>query len=68
MIYFAQLPTDTVKIGTSTDVDRRMKGSPEYVRRLDAAHEKTHIPKVQIFRLAMQDWDSKNGLPAPPEI
>jgi hypothetical protein len=45
-----------------------MKGSPEYVQWLDEAHKKTHIPKVQIFRLALQAWASKNGLSAPPEI
>jgi len=45
-----------------------MKGSPEYVDWLDLAHKRTHIPKVQIFRLAVADWAKKNGLPAPPEI
>lgn len=45
-----------------------MKGSPEYVQWLDDAHKKTHIPKVQIFRLALQVWATKNGLESPPEI
>jgi hypothetical protein len=45
-----------------------MKGSPEYVAWLEAAHRKTHIPKVQIFRLALADWATKMGLPEPPEI
>lgn len=45
-----------------------MKGSPEYVDWLENAHKKTHIPKVQIFRLAVTDWAAKNGLPPPPEI
>ena len=45
-----------------------LKGSPEYVEWLDAAHRKTHIPKAQIFRLAVQDWAAKQGLPVPPEI
>lgn len=45
-----------------------MKGSPEYVEWVEKAHRKTHIPKVQIFRLALVDWAEKNGLDAPPEI
>ena len=45
-----------------------MKGSPEYVAWVEAVHRKTHIPKVQIFRLAVADWASKNGHPLPPDI
>lgn len=45
-----------------------MKGSPEYVAWLDRAHRSTHIPKVQIFRLALAEWAEKRGMDAPPEI
>lgn len=45
-----------------------MKGSPEYSAWLEEVHRKTHIPKVQIFRLAMADWAAKNGYRTPPEI
>lgn len=45
-----------------------MKGSPEYVAWLDEVHNRTHIPKVQIFRLAVAEWAKANGHPAPPEI
>lgn len=45
-----------------------MKGSPEYVAWLDAIHRKTHIPKVQIVRLAITLWAKENGHPLPPEI
>lgn len=45
-----------------------MKGSPEYAAWLDDIHKKTHIPKVQIFRLAVADWAKAHGHPAPPEI
>ncbi|WP_422923408.1 hypothetical protein [Singulisphaera sp. PoT] len=45
-----------------------MKGSPEYVDWLENAHRETHIPKVQIFRLALATWAAKNGLSQPPDI
>jgi hypothetical protein len=45
-----------------------MKGSPEYVRWLDQVHKKTHIPKVQIFRIAVRDWAERNGHLLPPDI
>jgi hypothetical protein len=45
-----------------------MKGSPEFVDWLDAVHKATHIPKVQIFRIAVAEWAKKNGHPAPPEM
>ena len=45
-----------------------MKGSAEYVAWLDGVHRETHIPKVQIFRLAVAEWAVKRGIPAPPEI
>lgn len=45
-----------------------MKGSPAYVDWLERMHKKTRIPKVQLFRIAMEDWAAKNGHEAPPEI
>jgi hypothetical protein len=45
-----------------------MKGSADYVDWLDGVHRKTHIPKVQIFRLAVAEWAERNGHPVPPEI
>ncbi len=45
-----------------------MKGSPAYVDWLEETHQKTHIPKVQIVRLALADWAAKMKLPKPPEI
>jgi hypothetical protein len=45
-----------------------MKGSPEYVDWLEAIHKQTRIPKVQIFRLALEEWAAKSGYPVPPEI
>jgi hypothetical protein len=45
-----------------------MKGSPDYSAWLEDLHRKTHIPKVQIFRLAMADWAQRNGHRPPPEI
>ena len=45
-----------------------MKGSPEYADWLEAVHRKTHIPKVQIVRLALAEWSENHGHPAPPEI
>lgn len=45
-----------------------MKGSPEYAAWLEAIHRRTHIPKVQIFRIAVAEWAERLGLPAPPEI
>jgi hypothetical protein len=45
-----------------------MKGSGDYVAWLDYLHRKTHIPKVQIFRLAIAEWAERNGHSAPPEI
>jgi hypothetical protein len=45
-----------------------MKGSPEYSAWLEELHRKTHIPKVQIFRVAIADWAARNGHRPPPEI
>lgn len=45
-----------------------MKGSPEYVDWLEAVHKTTRIPKVQIFRMAIEEWAVKHGHPSPPEI
>jgi hypothetical protein len=45
-----------------------MKGSPEYSAWLEDIHRKTHIPKVQIFRVAIADWAARNGHRPPPEI
>lgn len=45
-----------------------MKGSPEYVAWLDALHRTTHIPKVQLFRIALADWAASHGHSPPPEI
>jgi hypothetical protein len=45
-----------------------MKGSPEYVGWLEAVHKQTHIPKVQIVRLAIAEWAKAHGHPSPPEI
>lgn len=60
------------KTGKPTPDEREtvihMKGSPDYVQWLDKVHKKTHIPKVQIVRLALIDWAKKNGHAAPPEI
>jgi hypothetical protein len=45
-----------------------MKGSPEYVDWVESIHRKTHIPKVQIFRIAVAEWAERHGHEAPPEI
>jgi hypothetical protein len=45
-----------------------MKGSPEYVDWLEEVHRKTHIPKVQIFRIAVAEWAARNGHREPPDI
>jgi hypothetical protein len=54
--------------GTERETVVNMKGSAEYVAWVDGVHRKTHIPKVQIFRLAIAEWAEKHGHPAPPEI
>jgi len=45
-----------------------LKGTPEYAAWLEAANQKTHIPKAAMFRLAMAAWAKANGLDAPPEM
>lgn len=45
-----------------------LKGSPAYAAWLDGVHERTHIPKTTLFRLAMKEWAKNHGHPAPPEI
>jgi hypothetical protein len=45
-----------------------MKGSADYVDWLEEVHRKTHIPKVQIFRIAVAEWAERNGHREPPEI
>jgi hypothetical protein len=54
--------------GAERETVVNMKGSSEYVAWLDTVHRKTHIPRVQIFRLAIAEWAEKHGHPAPPEI
>jgi hypothetical protein len=45
-----------------------MKGSAAYVEWLESIHRKTRIPKVQLFRMAMEEWAERNKHPKPPEI
>ncbi len=45
-----------------------MKGSSAYAEWLEGLHKATHIPKVQIFRLAVAKWAQDQKLPPPPEI
>jgi hypothetical protein len=45
-----------------------IKGTPEYAAWLDDVHNKTHIPKAAIFRLAVEEWAGRNGHPKPPEL
>lgn len=45
-----------------------MKGSPEYVAWLERVHRETRIPKVQIFRQALEEWATTRDMPKPPEI
>jgi hypothetical protein len=57
---------------TATAEDRKtvvnIKGSDLFIEWLDDVHKKTHIPKVQIFRVAVAEWAKRNGHPDPPEI
>jgi hypothetical protein len=69
-------PRKTAKPAPAESIDDRgeretvihMKGSPGYVKWLDDVHRKTHIPKVQIFRIAVSEWAARNGHEEPPEI
>jgi hypothetical protein len=45
-----------------------LKGSKRYAAWLDEVHRSTHIPKVQLFRLAIAEWAQGHGHPVPPEI
>jgi hypothetical protein len=45
-----------------------MKGSREYSDFLDVVHRKSHIPKVQLFRIAYAEWCERNGFGTPPKI
>jgi len=45
-----------------------MKGSAEYVAWLESVHRETHIPKVQIVRLALKEWAELRRMKVPPEI
>jgi hypothetical protein len=59
-------------VPSSPDIEREtiinMKGSTGYAAWLEDVHRKTHIPKVQIFRLAIAEWATRHDHPAPPEI
>ena len=46
----------------------RIIGTKEYADWLEAAHRQTRIPKVQIFRLAVEEWAARNDFPPPPEM
>jgi hypothetical protein len=54
--------------GTERETVINMKGSAEYAAWLEDVHRKTHIPKVQIFCLAIAEWAERHGHPSPPEI
>jgi hypothetical protein len=58
----------TVEDRSERETIVHMKGSAEYVDWLEEVHRKTHIPKVQIFRIAVAEWAARNGLREPPEI
>lgn len=45
-----------------------LKGSRDYVEWFNALHQKTHIPKATIVRLALADWAKKQGHALPPEL
>jgi hypothetical protein len=45
-----------------------LKGSPEYAAWLDALHQRTHIGKATLVRLALSEWAERNGHPKPPEL
>ena len=45
-----------------------MKGSREYVAWLERAHRETRIPKVQIFRQALEEWAKMRSMTEPPKI
>jgi hypothetical protein len=45
-----------------------LKGSPEYVDWLEAAHKKTRLAKATIIRIAVEEWAERNGISSPPEI
>ena len=45
-----------------------LKGSPEYVKWFDDLHEKTHIAKATMVRLALAEWAKKQGHTDPPEM
>lgn len=54
--------------GDARETVIHMKGSRAYVEWLDELHRKTHIPKVQIFRIAVADWARRGGHSEPPEM
>jgi hypothetical protein len=45
-----------------------LKGSRQYVDWFNSLHEKTHIPKATIVRLALAEWAKKQGHATPPEM
>lgn len=44
-----------------------LKGTGDYRDWLAGISKKTHIPAASIVRLALGEWASKHGHPAPPE-
>lgn len=43
------------------------RGSPDYAKWFEDLHDRTHIPKAAILRLALVEWCKKNGHPLPPD-
>lgn len=55
------------RIDTRTVV-LHMKGSEAYAAWLDSLHERTRIPRSELFRSAIWEWAERRGFPLPPEI
>lgn len=45
-----------------------LKGSPKYAKFMDDLHDKTHIAKATLWRLAMKEYCQNHGHDLPPEI
>lgn len=54
--------------GTYRETILYLKGSNEYFRFVNGVHDKSQIPKAQMFRLAFAEWCEKHGHGTPPPI
>lgn len=61
-------PVEPMAVASDRVVIIHLKGSRAFVDWLEEVHQKSHIAKATIMRIALAEWAAQNGIAPPPEI